>query len=111
MVLCVLQNQPMEIGGNIINQTQTNRKRKRKPSGPKRRPMILDEVTVEPIDYSSPSSPPKILKIETDPTAVVGGNADVSTDDEKIENARVPSFPETTASPNPLTGKQKFNFF
>ena len=102
MVLCVLQNQPMELGASIMSQTQSNRKRKRKPSGPKRRPMVIDEVTVEPIDYSSPCSPQKHMKIEHDNSGTNGG----STDDEKIENSRVPSYPDASAaSPTPLSGK------
>jgi hypothetical protein len=79
-----------------MNQTQSNRKRKRKLSGPKRRFAQPVNEEPEPIDYSSPVSPPKILKVESIQ----------SSDDEKtIETSRVPSFPETIASPTPLPGK------
>ena len=97
MVLCVLQNQPMELG-NIpqANQT-TNRKRKRKPSGPKRRPTLVEpvETVVEPLDFS----PAKQVKLEADQSL---------SEEESTENGRVPSFPDT-ASPTPAPGK-KFSF-
>ena len=96
----------MELGSNIIAQTQPNRKRKRKPSGPKRRPaMVMDEVVVEPIDFS----PQKMMKTENLELSNDMSNASnagtSSTDDEsKIENARIPSFPDAAASPPQLSG-------
>ena len=91
MVLCVLQNQPMDLG-NIPQPNQTsNRKRKRKPSGPKRRLVEPVDPVVEPLDFS----PAKQVKVEADQNS--------SGEESPAENGRVPSFPDT-ASPTPAPG-------
>ena len=96
MVLCVLQNQPMDLG-NIPQPNQTsNRKRKRKPSGPKRRLVEPVDPVVEPLDFS----PAKQVKVEADHNS--------SGEESPAENGRVPSFPDT-ASPTPAPGNFNSN--
>ena len=111
MVLCVLQNQQMEIGnaqvvGNVTNSV-TNRKRKRKLDVPARRFTIVHESDNRPGSPDSPENSP--VRSTSDPENSPMKIIKLNPDDEELEHARIPQSYGMTSSP-PIQGTVFFQF-
>ena len=107
MVLCLLQNQQMELTHN-----PTNRKRKRKHSAPARRPEFLSFADEEGDDSPDASANFSSSRRESFESGHSGNNLDdsgpkiikLSAEDDDVEVTRIPSF-AAHASPTPEPSK------